>query len=338
MARMALALEDYPRARQALDALTAKYGRSSAVAAISSSFDDRRRGELDTSFTINNNSDQLVSGDVQTTATWQTTAEQNLAGRYWFLAGVARTRIDDFTVGQHVILNTESAGVRYKDFRNNISLWLDQNSAVSRFNGFRLSIDNNLSDQTVLNVSLNNTPLLDIQTLNPANGGPILGRSYAMTLTRLPSTKETASIGLTRTFFNDGNQFAGYSLNHSYILYKDPDRTITRIAYWNRGSFSDQNVSYASPTIRESLGAGWVLRRGNATGYGEGRFVFNWARDYPDHLGFQPYARLEYGHDFSPATSFVAGLEYGTRSTSLIGAGGPSYGYRQVDVSYRCKW
>ena len=64
MARMALALDDYPQARAALDTLTEKYGRSSAVAAISSAYTDRQHGEINTSFIFNNNSDQLASGGV----------------------------------------------------------------------------------------------------------------------------------------------------------------------------------------------------------------------------------------------------------------------------------
>ena len=182
-------------------------------------------------------------------------------------------------------------------------------------------------------------PVDDVQALSPVYGGPILTNNYGITVSNILSKQENVALTMNRSLYTDGNQYSGYSLNDNYTLYTKGDDNLLRNLYWNRAWFKLQDLVYESPSLRESVGAGWTLRHNVVHGYWQGQFVANWDRDYPDGLEFNPYVRLEYYHDFTPRQSVRVGVEYGLRSGSpLFGKGGYQYSYRQCDALYTITW
>lgn len=332
MTKMALVLDDYKTAQLTLDTLKKKYGSSKAVAAVDTQYNEHPHWRVDDYFTFN------TSYKNKQTRDWNTTAEQYIKGNYWLLAGYGSTRLDDLGNNVHQVTNSRSIGVRYNDLNQKTELWYSQNDNGTSFDTFRLSSEHNITDQLGIKVGVSRSPVADARAFNPVNGSPISSNNYDVTLSKNLSKRESISLACNRSLYTDGNQSRGYSLDHNYTLYSKGDNALTRKLYWNRAWFGRQNLVYESPSLRESVGSEWIVRHNVVQGYWQGKFTANWDRDYPDSLAFNPYARLEYYHDFSPRQSIRIGTEYGLRSNSALGKGGFKYSYRQYDALFTVTW
>ncbi|MCX7781806.1 MAG: tetratricopeptide repeat protein, partial [Negativicutes bacterium] len=329
--KTSLALQDYRQARIAYEALSAKYGRSSAVAVLSEIYLNRPQGDLYNSFVYNTSHKNLR------TQAWQSSAEQNIADNYWLSVVKGRTRLDDFSTPQEYrILNSTGVGLSYQDINGSISLRTAHIAGGNSLATYALTTERRLTDQTTLSLAYGKDVLLDVQALNSADGS-IMTRTFGLRLARELSPKESFNLSLNRTVYSDENRSTAFSLEHNYLLYDRNNRALSRSLYWNRSYFHRESPLYESPSLRESLGASWLLRRSFANSYWQTRLTANWAHDLPDSLTFEPYLRCEWGRDFSASHALAIGAEYGLRSQSIFGSG-LKYGYHQLDFVYRIRW
>ncbi|WP_378951401.1 tetratricopeptide repeat protein [Pelosinus sp. sgz500959] len=331
MVRMALALDDYKKAKILLETLEKNYGRSKAVAAVANQYDEQKKGQVDQFFSSNTSYKQTQ------TRSWDVTAKQYVKENYSIMTGMGSTRFDDFSTNEHQVVKNKMLAVRYNDLYQKTELRYDMNDFGNSFGTFTLSSEQSLPGELSIKLEVGRSLVSDVQALSQASG-PVFFNNYGMTLTKNLSKRENIEIGINRSLYNDGNQSSGYSLDHNYTLYIRGDDTLTRNLYWNRTWFGMQDLVYESPALRESLGAGWTLKRNAEKGYWQGQIVANWDRDYPDRLAFNPYARLEYHHDFSENHSLMIGAEYGLKTENALGKGGFHFEHRQFDALYTITW
>lgn len=331
--RMAFFQDDRRALRDILDKLAAKYGRSASVAALETIYQEQKRGEAESRYTFYKAGYKQLQSN-----SWQTSAEQGLGGNYSVLAAAGRTRLDDIGAGQHQTLHSRQLGLRLKDAAADWRVYYGDASAATRFNTFSVGADFTLADQSVFGLAVSREPLLDVQALDPANGGPVMAKTFAMRYYHPVSKREAFDLRVNRSFLTDGNQSTGYSLEHSYTIYDRGDSALTRRIYWGRSYWNRENNVYESPAFRDSVGIAWTWRSSFATGYWDVTPYLNWGKDYPAILKFEPFLRAEYGRDFSPSHTLAVGTEYGARTNGGLGAGGLRHSYRQYDLTYRITW
>jgi biofilm PGA synthesis protein PgaA len=66
--------------------------------------------------------------------------------------------------------------------------------------------------------------------------------------------------------------------------------------------------------------------------------LFDWGRDRPEPIDFQPMFRLEYGYNFSPTRSLVLAAEYGLRTDKLNNISSLGFSYRRYEAAYQFNW
>lgn len=317
--RTAIVLDDYKKAREAMEQITYKYGRSKTVAAISQ-YDSRPKGDADISYSFNKNHKG------QQTKEERITAEQNVTDNYWLMTEFKRTRLDDFNTGVSGIITEGLLGFRYREDKLGVTAWPRN-----------YTIQYDADDQRHLTLQYDKSYVMDANAV-AAPGGPIMARNYSINYAWQPNTMETYQVGVSRGFFTDNNQAKSFSLNHTITLYNRNGLNKTRNMYWNRTWNKEQDVVYESPQIREGTGIGWTFIRYLPGGNLSAQTVMNWERDYPEKLSFSPYVRVEYNRDMSPDHTFTLGTEYGLRSDDMWGKGGLRFSYRQFDFLYRITW
>lgn len=332
MVRTALALEDYRLAEHSLQELRALTPSHSTQLALDGLYNSRRLGEAAVHFGYSNSYKELQ------TRYWDVDSEQHLGGNYWLLAGFNRTNVKDLTAGEQHSLDQQSFGIRYHDIAKDISLRYAANQGNSSFSSYSLNSDWYLNDQTTLSLSLDRSPLLDVQALTEQNGGPVMETAYRLNYFRILGPREDFTIALDHSQLSDGNQTIGYQLNHTFTVFDQDEQALNRLLYWNRTYFNQQDQVYESPSLRESLGVGYVYKYSfDNNSYLTNRLMLNWEHDAPDPLAFDPYIRIEYGRDISPSHSFSLGFEYGLHSDNVTGSQ-LRYSYRQIDGLYRITW
>ncbi|MEG6584897.1 tetratricopeptide repeat protein [Dendrosporobacter sp. 1207_IL3150] len=331
MFRTALAVEDYQLAKSAIDNLIAEAPNSANSLAFSGLYKSKKSGEAEIRYGYNDSHKQLQS------SYWDITGEQYIGSNYWLFSGINRTRLSDLSTNEHQTINTKSLGLSYNDINKELSFMYSNNGLNGSSGSYSLNTELHLTDHANLSFGVSRAPVFDVQALSANDGGPIMANSYNIDYFRILSPREDYSIGLGRSLLTDGNQSNSFNLNHTYTLFDKNDRALNRLVYWNRAYFKNQDVVYESPSLRESLGIGYVYKYSLPTSYLLSRLMLNWEHDEPEPLAFSPYARLEYGKDFSPNHSIVLGLEYGLHSDDASGSN-LRYSYRQIDGLYRFSW
>jgi len=327
--KMALELGDYRQAQLAVNELKARQPHNPTTASLIELYDTRQLGESQTRFSLNTSYKQLQSFD------WEIAGQHNLSSNYWLLTGINRVRLDDHGAQSHAVYYGQSAGIGYNDMNKTIRLRYTHLNGANDTYSYSLATDYHLTDKATLSLDVSRSPIMDVQALA---AGPIMAQTYRLNYFRILSSREDYSITVSRSLFSDNNHAAGYSLNHTYTIYDKHTRALNRLTYWNRTYFKEQDLVYESPSLRESLGTGWIYKQNPDNGsYLQGRLMLNWEHDVPDPLSFSPYIRLEYGKHMSSDHSFILDLEYGLRSDDAAGSG-LRYSYRQIDGLYRFTW
>lgn len=317
--RTAIVLEDYKQAREAMEQITYKYGRSKTVAALAQ-YDSRRQGSADAWYSVHK------SYKGQQTKEFRVTAEQNVLDNYWLMVDYKRTRLDDFTINGYATITEGLLGSRYRDGKVGLIVWP---------RNYTLQYD--ADDQRRFTLQYDHSYVMDVEAI--ANvGGPIMTKNYSFTYTWSPNTLETYQVGLSRGLFSDNNQSKGFSINHTMTMYNRNSLNISRNIYWNRTWNKEQDRVYESPEMREGTGMGWTWTRYLPEGNLATRLVLNWERDYPEKITMNPYARMEYSLEMSPERWLTLGAEYGVRAENAWGKGGFRFGYHQYDLLYRMTW
>ena len=331
MIKTAAAVEDYRQTAGALQQLRTLAPAPATLLPLEGLYDQRRLGQITAAFGSNGSYKEVQS------RYWELNAEQNIGGNSWLLAGTNQTRLKDLSTTENRTLTSHRIGFRSQDIDKTLSLSYLHYDHLQQAAGYSLAGDWYLRDNTTLSLSVDRTPLLDVQALTGQAGKPILETAYRLNFFRILNTREDFTIALDRSLLSDGNQTAGFQLNHTYTLYDRDKQSLNRLLYWNRHSFSKQGLVYESPELRESLGLGYVYRHELAGGTLTNRLLLNWEHDAPDPLAFNPTFRIEYSREVSATHSLSVGFEYGLRSDHLTGRD-LRYSYRQIDGLYRISW
>ncbi|EAX48936.1 Tetratricopeptide TPR_2 repeat protein [Thermosinus carboxydivorans Nor1] len=332
MLKTALAVNDYQKARQAYEALAGRYGKSKAVAAIMTQYDQRRLGQLDVRYIYNTSYKQLSSRQ------WQIYGEQNGGDNYWLMADSRRYWLNDWGANERQILDSNNIGIGYIGGKNEYTLWYGQTNAQTTFATWSARIAHTVHDRLKLSLAAYRSPVLDVQALSPLNGGPVMVDGYSLSATYQANAKDTYTLTLNRELYTDENQAFGFSLAQTKNLFSRGNMSLARFLTWSRSWYSKQDLVYESPSLREAAALGWDLIINRPNGYWYGRLALNWDRDYPDPLALNPYLRLERAFNFGPDRLLLLGTEYGARTGDALGRGSSRFGYRQFDLLYRMIW
>ena len=341
MAESSVLVGDYHAAGKVIGDLREKYGRNAISQAAIQSYERRRRGGMDSTYTYYSDYKQIDSRQ------FIVTADQNIGGSYSILASLGTNRLTDRDgTNERITLNTRSLGLQYLGLKYDSKVWLDSYQSNGTFTGYRIFNNYYFDDHSILNFNVQKGPILDVQALNPSNEellGRIVTTNYTIGLTRRIGAKDTFAFNFTRGFYSDNNQVNSYDLNWDRILFDSEKKSIDGFMFVNRTSYKQQQINgndtvYESPTVRETYGAGLTERWIIPKGYWQATVTLGWGRDRPEPYDFEPSFRLEYGHQFSPYHQLIAGAEYGAKTNRLLNSSNLHFGSRQYDIQYLVNW
>lgn len=332
MGRMAYEMGEYDNLRRITGQIEAKYGRSSAVAAMQSFNQERQRGEINASFVYNSSYKQKRYWEQKISA------EQSIGENLRVLAGVGRLRLDDTATKERITMDSMSIGLRQSNpeldwrvmFTKDKTNW----NRIYRLEG---SVDFHLSDQATISLSGKSEPVLDVQALKPANGGPILAKNYGITYSYRVSRNENYSVTFSKGSLSDGNKISGFNFDHSYLLYDRDHQSLTRYLFWSRNRWKWTRDYYESPSLRDMGGVAWAWRKTMPMSYWQYATYLAWGKDNPESYNFQPFFRVEYGVNFSANHALTVAAEYGLHSDNFTGKNLRA-SYRQYEILYRVTW
>lgn len=323
---------DYAAARPAVDYLKTLPKANPAVGQAISRFERRFMGNVVTAYIMNSD---YKGNDVRFN---QLTGEQRVSDRMSVVAGAGHKKVTDNDGTSS--LDTFSVGGKYTSMKSTMQLMLDRNRDDGHYSGYRFNATRYFGDHTSLDLSINRAPVEDAQALTEG----IMSREYRIGLNRQLGRKDLFSLGLGKAYFTDTNGFKAIDIDWVHTMKDNDKKTLEWLTYFRRTDYDLQLINgvepvYESPSTREEYGAGIRGRWMYTKHYWEGTLVMEWGRDRPEPIDFTPYARLEYGHTFSPWQSLVLGAEYGLRTGRSTNTGtNLQFGYRQYDISYRLNW
>lgn len=331
---------DYYAAGRAIGTLRDQYSKNAITQAAVSSFDHRRRGGMDSSFTYYSDHKGIDSRQ------YLVTADQNIGGSYSVLTSLGTNRLTDRDAGESITINSRSLGLQYLGMKYDTKVWLDNYQSNGTYTGYRILNNYYFDDHSIVNFSIGKAPILDVQALNPNNQellGRIITTNYTIGLTRKIGAKDTYAFNVTRGFYSDTNQVNSYDMNWDRVLFSKEKKSLDGFMFASRTSFKQQQINgndtvYESPTVRSAFGAGLTERWTIPKGYWQATTTLAWGRDKPEPYDFEPSFRLEYGHDFSPINQLILGAEYGAKTDRLLNSSGLHFGSRQYDVRYLVSW
>ena len=329
LVRAAVQAGDYEAAQRAVTTLQEKYARNSLTADAVRAYERRFKGSATTGFSaLSDYKGNDVTG-------WDHSGSQSLGSSNWsVLWSAEKNRIAD---NEDVVrLNAAGGGVQYRSLWWASRLWLtDYRGEGSSFAGGRWDVDINLRDYTQLRFSVGRRPIQDVQAWRNEQ---IASLFRTISLTHQVGNKDFYDISYAWESYTDANHYRSLSGNYTHNIYTRDKKQLDWFLFAGRGRYANASDLYESPAARISYGAGIVQRWGIPAGYWELTTATEWGYDKPEPTDFAPYARLEYGHDFSPRHTLVAGVEYGGRTNRLNGRNGLLYGYRQFDIRYNIWW
>jgi len=331
---------DYHAADKVIGTLHEKYARNSISQAAFSSYTNRRRGGLDSSFTYSSDYKGIESRQ------FIVTGDQNIGGSYSVLSSVGTNRLHDRVANESITLNTRSVGLQYLGMKYDAKVWFDSYLSDGTYSGYRIFNNYYVDDHSIINFNFQKSPVLDVQALNPGNAellGRIMMSNYTIGFTRKVGIKDTYAFNFTRGFYSDSNQVNDYDLRWDRVLFDNDKKSLERFITASRTNYNKQLVNgidtaYESPTVREYVGAGFTEHWNIPKGHWETTTTLGWGRDRPEPYDFEPGLRLEYGHDFSTNHQLLMGAEYGARTNRLLNSSTLHFGTLQYDIQYLVTW
>lgn len=341
MVKNSVLVGDYNAASKVVGDLREQYPNKPISKVAISSFDNRRRGGMDSSYTNYSDHKGIESSSVTVSA------DQNIAGSYSVLTNLSSTRIvdkNDATASS--TLKSKSLGVQYVGMKFDTKIWFDSYQSNGSFTGYRVLNQYYLTDRSIINFNFEKTPLLDVQALSPSNAellGRIMMTNYTIGLTRKVGAKDTYSFNFTRGFYSDSNQVTSFDFNWDRVIFEKDKKSLDGFVFASRTSYKKQQVNgndtvYESPTVREAFGIGLTERWVIPKGYWQATTTFAFGRDRPDPYDFEPSLRLEYGHNFSPYHQIIVGIQYGAKTDRALNSKTLHFGSRQYDIQYLVTW
>ena len=332
---------DYQSAGRVVGVLREQYAKNAISQAAVSSFEHRRRGGLNSTYTYTSDYKGIGSGQ------FIATTDQNIGGSYSVLTSLGINHMTDRedAVNENSTLKSRSLGLQYLGMKYDAKAWFDSYQSKGTFTGYRIFNNYYFDDHSIVNFNFEKAPVLDVQALNPGNTElrRIMMKNYTVGITRKIGTKDTYAFNFTRGFYSDNNQVNNYDMRWDRVLFDHDKKSLERFIALSRTNYKEQQINgietvYESPTVREYLGVGLTEHWNIPKGYWEATTCLALGRDRPDPYDFEPSFRLEYGHDFSPYHHLIVGAEYGAKTDRSLNSRTLHFGSRQYDIQYLVTW
>lgn len=323
---------DYQSAQKSLDTLRERYAQHVLTADAAKAYDERQRGNatvgarLFSDYKGNNN---LI---------FDHSGSQSLSGNWSVLWGLESNRMKEEDPGLTTIdtVKTMKAGVGYTDRWWSARAWASDFRGEGRsYSGAQGDVTFYLGDFTKLSLAVGNQPIWDP---NAWENGQIHESYRTVTFDRRIGPQDTYKLGYTWSDYSDNNKYQNIEVYYNHNFYTHEEKSLDGFFYASRGHWDFESALYESPDARIAYGGGFIQRWEIPAGYWEVTSGLGLDYDNPGSKDLAAFARVEYGHTFSPRHSFVLGGEYGLRSDHHTRGHDILFGYRQFDLRYNIIW